>query len=286
MQRLHLRSTAEGVDHDELMRWCVERGWAGVGWGLWDRSLDRCAWEQYLARATGDVGSVRRLHDLRDGTLIWTRERSGTYWLGEVTGPWEYHDDDDAQRLDLFNVRPATWWRVGTEEAVPGRVVNAFRPARTLQRIGDKAAREYSNRLYGQYRGASETIESVDPRLVVKSLIGAADLEDLVAVYLQDHYDFLLVSRNRSTPGYEYDLRHREDGHRAVCTVKSGDTHVNLDLLPSASVAVSFAYAVSGQYDGAGPESLTRITTDELADFLMNRRAVLPGRVAAWLNRS
>lgn len=283
--RLHLRSTVEHVNHDELTRWCLEQGWSGMGWGLWDGESDR-EWEDYLVRATGNLGNVRRFHALEQGTLLWTRERSGVYWLGELTGPWQYRGDELAERLDLFNVRRTRWWEVGTEEKVPGRVVNAFRSPMTLQEVEERGARRYSNRRHALLTGAAEKLESEDPQAVLSSLLGAEDLEDLVAVYLQDRYGYLLVSRNRSTPGYEYDFRHREDGRRAVCSVKSGHTHVDLELLPSDSVDASFAYAVSGGYDGLAHTNLTCIRTEDLASFLLERRAVLPERVALWLDRS
>jgi hypothetical protein len=283
VQRLHIRSTVEGVSHDAATTWCLTNGYAGVGWGLWDPARSGISWEEYMAETDGLNSNVRRFHDLATGTLLWTRERNGIYWLGVVEGEWEYHDDDTAHALDMFNLRGTAWRQVGAEDLVPGRVVNGFRSSRTLQRIGDRGARAYSRRMHQQVAEHRADLEPVAPRAVIESLIGSEDLEDLVAVYLQDRFDYLAVSRLRSTPGYEYVLSRRTDGSRAVVSVKSGQTPVDLDLLPSDTVDASYAYAVSGQYVGERHPNLTCIKTEELTEFIVERRAVLPERVVAWL---
>lgn len=287
VQRIHIRSTIDGVDHDAATRWCLSEGLVGVGWGIWDGKGTR-TWQRYIEDYEGEQGSVnsnvRRFHDLDVGTLIWTRERSGNYWLGRIDGEWEYRDDEVAQRLDLFNLRETSWEEVGTEDRVPGRVVNAFRSRMTLQRIKDQGAVAYSNRLFKRSDTAGERA-AIDSRTVIESLLGPEDLEDLVAVYLQDQFDYLLVSRLRSTPGYEYVLRKRDSGRTAVASVKSGDTPVDLDLLPVTTVDAAFAYAVCERYTGERSPNTRCITTEELCDFLLRRRSILPDRISDWLER-
>jgi hypothetical protein len=192
VQRIHIRSTIDGVDHDAATRWCLSEGLVGIGWGIWDGAGTR-TWERYVEDYEHGQGSVntnvRRFHDLDVGTLIWTRERSGNYWLGRICGGWEYRDDEVAQRLDLFNLRPTSWDEVGTEDRVPGRVVNAFRSRMTLQRIKDHGAVAYSNRLFGRSDADGERA-AIDPRSVIESLLGPEDLEDLTS----------RLNRSRSTP--------------------------------------------------------------------------------------
>ena len=285
---MHIRSTIEAVDHDEATSWCITEGFAGVGWGLWDGRNNR-KWHEYVDDYAGEKGklngNVRRFHDLAIGTLIWSRERNGRYWLGRIEGDWEYRDDETAQRLDLFNLRSTSWHPVGTEDRVPGRVVNAFRSRMTLQRIVDSGARAYSRRAYFHFLEPQAPVESPGVELVIKSYLGPEDLEDLVAVYLQDTLDYLVVSRLRSTPGYEYVLRNRVTGKTAVASVKSGDTPVDLDLLPVDAVDAAFAYAVSERYVGSRDPKITCIQTDTLARFIRARRKILPDRISDWLAR-
>jgi hypothetical protein len=284
--RLHIRSTIrDDAAHDRATVWCLENSYSGLGWGIWDHEgLAGISWSEYEEHGRAN-SNVRRFHDAAVGTLLWTRQRNGNYWLGVVEGEWEYRDEQQARDLDLFNVRPTRWEQVGTEGKVPGRVVNAFRSRWTLQKIHDDAAREYTRRLHEKLFEGRSDFEPADAETVIKSLLGPEDLEDLVAVYLQDRYAYLVVSRLRSTPGYEYELRTRDGGDTAVASVKSGETHVDLDLLPSDTVDASYGYAVCEKYDGQRHDRFTEIKTDELAEFMRSRREVLPERVVAWLGR-
>lgn len=286
--RMHLRSTVEGVDHLAIEARCLRQrnGCAGVGWGLWD-GRSAISWKQYRAaidkRGERVNDSVQLLHDLPIGSLVWTRRRDGSYWLGEITGDWEYHGDETAEGLDLFNVRRCRWSLAGTEDAVPGKIVSNFRAPKTVNRVTDRAAVRFTNRLHMQLRGGGAKLEPVPVEDVIRTMLGAEALEDLVAVYLQDTYGLILVARGQSTPGYEYVLRSRKTGRRAVCSVKSGGTPVDLDRLPKHPDIDCYAYAVSGTYAGSTREDVVRIATDELARFMVRRRLILPDRVAGWL---
>jgi hypothetical protein len=292
--RLHLRSTVGHVIHSQQEEFCLaESGWAGVGWGCWDDTPSGISWADYEAHSgkgreererTKEVNeSVRLLRSLPNGTFVWTRRQNGIYWLGELTGGWEYRGDEQARKLDLFNLRPCRWWQIGTEDAVPGKVVNNFRARKTLNRVKDAGAARYTCRLHAQLTGIDSSDEPVGPREMIESLLGPEDLEDLVAVYLQDRFDLVLVSRGKCTPGYEYVLRHRSTGRRAVASVKSGATPVKQDRLPKDADIDAYVYAVSGNYEGPRSANVRVITTAELADFVVQRRVILPDQVARWL---
>jgi hypothetical protein len=288
---LHLRSTLEHVDNVAQEEYCLTEGWAGMGWGCWDESSapSGIEWEDYerhkIAAGESVNASVRRLHDLPVGSLVWTRRFDGSYWLGEVVGDWEYRDRPESRALDLFNLRRCQWWSVGTEDAVPGKVVNNFRASITLNPVRDSGAVRYTRMLLAQLKGSDSPEESPEPLEVIKSLLGAEALEDLVAVFLQDRFDLLLVARGKTTPGYEYVLRARDTGRKAVCSVKSGSSPVDLDRLPEDPTVDLFAYAVSGNYVNGPREGLRIIETDQLVDFLRMRPEVLPDRIGRWLSR-
>lgn len=287
--RLHLRSTVEGVDHAAIEEWCVGTGgdgWAGVGWGLWaGAEVSGIDWEEYLREVGGEANpSVVRLHDLPSGSLLWTRRQDGSYWLGRLTGPWEYRDGEEAQGLDMFNVRRCFWRRAGIEDVVPGKVVNNFKASRTLNPVADWGAVRYSRRLCAQLAGSQNDLAAPSPDEVISSLLGAADLEDLVAVFLQDRHDLVLVSRHESTAGYEYVLRDRQTGKAAVASVKSGGSPVDLDALPRDPEVDKWAYAVRDRNSVGQPRKDVRwISTEELASFIQDRANVLPDQVRRWL---
>jgi hypothetical protein len=290
--RLHLRSTVQGVDHVAIEDWCIGDGgdgWAGVGWGLWkDESYTSITWEQYVEmrdeHGDGVDESVRRLHDLPTGTLVWSRRRDSSYWLGEITGPWCYRDGDEAHALDMFNLRPCRWWHVGTQDLVPGKVVNNFSARKTLNPVADRGAVRYTRRLHAQYAGHAFDLTPTTPTEVITSLLGPTDLEDLVAAYLQDQHELVLVNRGSSTVGYEYVLRDRATGRRAVATVKSGGTPVNLSALPTDPAVDVWAYTVIDRnWTGQNRDDIRWITTEELAAFVSGRAQVLPEQVIRWL---
>lgn len=203
--RLHLRSTVEGVDHVAIEDWCLRtdsKCWVGVRWGLWDDESDGISWEEYEHRSGSVNDSVQRLHDLPKGSLVWSRRRDSSYWLGEITGKWRYRDGPEAQRLDMFNVRRCRWWHVGTQDSVPGIVVSNFNRQKALNPVADRGAVLYTRRLHAQLSGAAREMAPAEPHDVIESLLGATDLEDLVAVYLQDQQGLVLINRAPSTVGY------------------------------------------------------------------------------------
>lgn len=294
VMRIHLRSTVDDVDHAALEAHCLPddgvEGWVGMGWGLGDGPRPKLTWPQYtqarLESGEGVDSSVQDLHDMPRGSLIWTRRLDSSYWLGEVTGPWEYHGDEPAEALDLWNVRRCRWWRVGTEDSVPGKIVNNFRASKTLNGVSDQRALEYSFRVHAQLTGASLKTEPLSPRDVIEIYLGAFDLEDLVGVYLQDQCNLVLTSRAAATQGYEYVLRDRDTGRRAVVSVKSGEDAIDLDRLPNDSATTLYGYAV--KKDGKcvnGPRDIQMIKTDDLVSFIEERKPILPEQVNRWLDR-
>lgn len=283
--RLHIRSTIDHVVQEEAESFCLDNGWAGMGWGIWDETPSGLSWPQYTNRKTADDGavnsSVRTFHDLAAGALVWTRGKDGVYWLGEIRGDWEYHGDDSAKRLDLFNRRRCTWVKAGPEDVVPGKIVSNFRAPKTLNRVADGPAARYTRKLFGELTGTAEADDSPTAHEVVRTLLGAEDLEDLVAAYLQDRHDLVLVARGRSTPGYEYVLRGRRSGRKAVCSVKSGGSAVELDRLPASDEIDAFAYGES--WCGAARDDIEWIEETDLVTFIHERREVLPDQVRYWL---
>lgn len=286
--RLHLRSTLD-VDHVAIEERCLraDDGLTGVGWGLWDSASDGIDWAAYCdrvaARGARVDPTVALLHRLPDGTLVWTRRRDGSYWLGRLTGGWQYSDCDEAQRLDLFNTRPSEWRIVGTEDSVPGKIVNNFRASKTLNPVTDHGAVLYSRRLWRQLNGEAGELAPIEPQTIIASLLGATDLEDLIATYLQDQHELVLVSRGRSTVGYEYVLRHRKTGRRSVATVKSGEAPVDLDALPPSDETDLWAFAVrEGHATGAEREDVRWISLEDLMAFMRDRPEVLPDQVVRW----
>jgi len=125
---------------------CMAQGLVGVGWAV-DREVDAdlrttLSWDEYQKRAAiyypaGKWTTVIVLHDIPNKAVVWTRKGHGNdtrFFMGLITGPWEYRNDPNAMSADIVNVRPVLWHEVGGYNAVPDAIQRAFTPV-TISRI-------------------------------------------------------------------------------------------------------------------------------------------------------
>lgn len=91
---------------------------------------------------------VRRFAEAEDGSLVWTRDGDGLFWLGQIDGPYSY--DPDGAVVDLVHIRPCTWGpRPFTEAATPAAVVATYgRGGRNFQQIHHPAVGAQSQALW------------------------------------------------------------------------------------------------------------------------------------------
>ncbi|WP_374460898.1 GAF domain-containing protein [Microbacterium sp.] len=134
----------------------VERALAGGVCGMGGR-LDNPPRSLTAALAAVDARhgerAARRLERfaaLPTGTLVWTRDVDGYFWLGTLTGPWRYDDDPAAVAADLVHVRDCTWSsRPVAPSDVPQGVTATFaRGGRNGQRIRTAEVGEQSAALW------------------------------------------------------------------------------------------------------------------------------------------
>lgn len=288
--RLTISPSAEvGVDPRAF---CLEHGLLGVGWPTGVGS--GAEWKEYYNaghvryRLKGDKGWWPALNALRNrmsvNDLCWTRDRRGEYYLGRITGGWEYRADAEHRRADVTNVRRCDWHKVGAVDGVPGKVVNSFRVSRTLQAVDHRGARNYSQMLFNMMSGSElYPIAEVGPNIL--DLLLPEDLEDLVGIYLQNAgYRIVPSSCKRSTVAYEFVLIHHRTGERAVVQVKSGRVPIDADVLDGVADRV-FLFAASGRYPGNLPEGTVCLKAEDLEDFLRRQPEVFPLRIRMWLKR-
>ena len=94
---------------------------------------------------------IERFRDVHRGSLVWTRDPDGLYWLGRITGPYFYDTDEAAAAVDLVHVRECRWLSEPLlEPAVPAAVVATFRRGgRNFQQTHDSRVGAESLRLWG-----------------------------------------------------------------------------------------------------------------------------------------
>jgi len=288
LYRLHIKT--DGEDRAAVFEFCRDGGFLGVGWAVGDRPLD---WGGYEARAVAQDGgvnpSVRAIHEMPDGALIWTRDTRGAYYLARVLGGWRYLHDERAAACDMRNIRPVLMLACGVESRVPGAVLSSFIPRRALQRVLDDAARAYSASLFAELAGDPAPWQ---PTLdhILTTCLSAKDLEDLVCAYLQRERGYLVLAASRrvGTPAYEYVLRHPDDGHEAVAQVKGGHAAVSVDAasLPTAEVERVYAFSPTGSYGGDLAPNVDELGYDDITGFMRGQRQCLPPMVEHWVRQA
>ena len=219
----------EGIDP---RKFCIDRGILGVGWPV--TASDPLDWEIYERLGTDeyynreDKGWWPALNAIgnrmQEGDLCWTRDWDGQYHLGRVDGPWEYRASSEYIDADVVNVRSCRWVPVGTEDSVPGKVLNSFRASRTLQAVHDETVRFYSMLSYNQAIGDEVyPLSENTPQLDLFALISPEDCEDIVGLYLQEVNDYRLIPSTCKVDTFNTEFVLRKRGGMALVQVKQGE---------------------------------------------------------------
>jgi hypothetical protein len=293
LYRLHVRPAGDAA---AAFTYCVDNGVLGTGWGTHWGDLPAPAetdWEDYLGKAREiwperAFGPVRWLHDAPVGSLVWTRDTAGIYYLARLTGEWEYRDSPENRGLDISNVRAAKIVAIpGAEGAVPGAVVRSFAGrGQAFRRVLDDGAAQYSEYLFAKL--ASEALPAWRPSVaeVLGSLLGPLDVQDLVAAYLQAErrYVALPARHSDSTIAYEYILRDPSDGSAVAVQVKTGGQEVDVASLSNA-LGLRWIIVNTGRpYPPTLPSYVEALDPGELLRFLCARPNVLPLVADFWLS--
>ena len=283
--RIHLKS-----DGDRPTEFCLERNILGMGWPVESHlPLDWDAYYKLGEVEYGDRswrGNLRAIHEgMKCGDLCWARDISkGIYYIGRVEGEWEYRGHEEEYRnADIVNVRPCRWFPAGEADSVPGKVLNAFRPERTLQRVGGETASFYSRYLYNERFGRQ--IYALDhDELDLLALVGPEDCEDIVGIYLQEKLGYRMIpsSCKHATAKTEFILKNQE-GKRANVQVKQGWVNLDRDYYNDPSCDW-FLFTTQGQYTGSEHSRVHCLKPDEMRDFAFNNRNLMTQRVQTFIS--
>ena len=149
-----VRINLKAAGQIDARHFCFTRGLVGMGWQVEcdaEAQGPVLTWSHYVRLAQALYGAVwapvQKLHDLPQGSIVWTREGYGDktrFHVGMVVGPWRYLlEDREAEKADIVNVRDILWKEVGGYAAVPGGVARSFTPS-TFQSIRDAEAISFS----------------------------------------------------------------------------------------------------------------------------------------------
>lgn len=286
---------------DKARAYCRSAGVVGVGWGRWTiKARDGAPLEDVLAEIRSIEGwrpgghTVRRLaQDAKEGDFVWTRDSVGAYWLGRITGPWRFDGSEEASKWDLNNARDCEWLdRSFRDWEVPGAVVRSFTGrSSSFSRVapGERGGWQVTQLIWQQTENPELEPPRFDPGQVITDLLDPIDAEDVALVYLQLCGWLLLPSsRMHDTPLYEAALKHIDDGRLAVLAVKSGGQNsvpVSDVVAEVSGRAEVFVFSTHERFDGNPSQpGATRISREEIAEFMSARPELLPPRIARWFD--
>jgi len=275
---------------DGAMGFCREGGVLGVGWGSESEPLDWEAYEQRAIERDGAVhAAVREIHDLADGSLIWTQDRDdGMYYLAKVTGPWRYLHGEAADRCDLHNVRPVEMVACRSTSQVPAAIVGRFTGWWVIQRIYDEQAARRSASLFAELTavpgGYHPTLDEV-----LTTYLDDGEVQKLVCVYLQRRHGYLVrpCGRRPGLAPWEYVLRD-DAGREALVRARRGFSCVPRDpcSLPTDAVDLVYVFSPTGTYGPNPASNVVELEYDDVVEFMRRERWSVSATVEQWLSRA
>lgn len=185
--RIHIRPKESSKNPRLAFEYCLKQNVLGVGWGIQVEPGETIDWQTYEKRAAlvhDDISNVRYIHrHVAEGSLFWTRDTYGNYYLARSTSGWKYKDTPEGSDLGIVNIFDVEFRKVPAVDEVPGKVVACFRASRTIQSVADEAMKVYTHKLRNDLTGTTSY-----PLAPIKSIwpfLSAQQVEDLVFLYLQ-----------------------------------------------------------------------------------------------------
>jgi len=295
--RIHLKPAAKKYDPRKL---CLEENVVGIGWRRQDGdNAKNISWEEYYALAERTYGqnkkdkrawfsAVTAFKDKLDiDDLVWTRDWHGNYFIGRVTGKWEYRCEDNYSSADIVNIRQCDWKKVGTVDCVPGKVVNSFIPPRTIQQIHSNTVSIFSQKKYNDFLEREYySYEFLTTNRNIFSLLSAEDCEDVIAIYLQVKFNYIVIpsSCKADTMAYEFVLINRKTNKIAVIQVKTGNESLRGMDYDEIVADEIYLFASSGIYDVKGcSDRIKTILPEEIKTFMRENEKLLPSKIRFWI---
>ncbi|MDX8411885.1 MAG: hypothetical protein R8K46_08490 [Mariprofundaceae bacterium] len=152
----------------------------------------------------------------------------------------------------------------------------------------DASAKVYSQYLYNKYSKSPIYSLSRQP-IDLFSLIGPDDCEDIVGLYLQEEKGYRIIpsSCKSDTAKYEFVLRHKDTGHKAVVQVKQGKADLEIEEFSRLSDdCVVYLFTSHGNYIGIQQENVHCLDRRTLSEFVTSKRCILSQRLNTWLSLS
>lgn len=292
--RLNLKSAGENP-----FEFCKKKDIIGIGWLLnnpdktnyFPESIEDCKRKGIeIYGKSGFIKAINRIEEMEIDDLIWTRDRlTGIYYLCRVVGGWKYEASPEHIKADVIHTIPVEWIKVGTIDETPGKIVNSFRAPSTLQRVSSDVTLQESMKIYNEKMNLNYYKVETYKNSEIFDLLQAEDVEEIVSLYLQLEKDYLLYSSTNQldTIAYEFVLINKTGDHRAFAQVKTGRVPLLIenyhDFIKAMPNTTMYLFAVSEHYGDYHHDNICPIYKEELLEFMITNREILPERVKRYL---
>ena len=133
--RIHIKPMGGKGDSEFSFKYCLKNELLGVGWGIDACQNEMIDWESYVKKAQNKIDSdnFRNINQVRyikqyilKDELVWTRDRSGQYYLAKVIDGWEYLENQEAKDADILNIFRVKMIKISGKEDLPGKLLLAL----------------------------------------------------------------------------------------------------------------------------------------------------------------
>ena len=286
--RLHTRPRGGSASMKDTFQYCLDNKIMGVGWQLNSKKTS-ATWEEYLSEAESIHGELKVCKYIKKWVspddLVWTRDTDGNYYLAKVQSGWEYFVTPESieKDIDISNIFRVDFLPVRID-AVPGKIVACFRPARTFQEIASPAAIEYTKYLWNSISGTNEYAANLSIASDIFEILDDEETEDLVFMYLQSKGWYIVPnSRKKDTMKYEFLAINPQTGERAITQVKTGTTSLNQENYAAQKEKV-FLFQSQERYLGSSQLNVSCLHRKELSDFMEHSQNWLPETIQRKMN--
>jgi len=265
---------------EDTFKYCLKNELLGVGWRT-ETNKNTTDWDEYFNEATEIYDNLNVCQYIKKWVgkddLVWTRDMAGEYYLARVISGWEYFVDGESIKkdIDIANVFRVEFKKVAIDQ-VSGKVIASFRARRTIQRITDEKAIEFSKYLWN--RMSHEKKYEVDNSKFhdIFMMLDNEETEDLVFLYLQSLGWYMVPnSRKADSMSFEYLSVNPKTGEKDLTQVKTGNFSLNRSDFSQYPYKI-FLFQSNGLYEGDDESNVVCIKRDEIKGFLKKSLEWLP----------
>lgn len=298
--RIQLKSsTIGGSTYSAKLKFCKEKGIIGVGWPSVDctttENIDEVCHKEYdkedrKSEGTAALKALNCLKKMKSGDLIWTRsgDVSTEYYLCKVTSTCKYSDAPDNQKHDITNYVECEWASIGNMEQVPGNVIKSLNISATAQSVSGEGVEKISKLIWNRTVDSNKYDDVLNlTKEDFWSIISPEDLECLVLLYLQMEKGYKIYSSTlkRTTKLYECVMVSDDGSHKCYPQVKAAHIVMSDYGKDISSSDIVYLFSSTDDYGGTQPSNVKIIKKDELYNFAMLHRKIMPTPVIAILEK-